>query len=91
MSLPRRKDYDDNVVEFQEKAIEIRRKRLPKLDPIEERARIRGNVAALIFSAILILGGWWLVQKLGRLEALQDCVMQGRTNCAPISRGLPGQ
>jgi len=43
--------------------------------------------AALIGLAIclaLVLGGLFLVYALKKSSALQDCVMQGRTNCAPV-------
>jgi hypothetical protein len=43
--------------------------------------------AALIGLAIclaLVLGGLLLVYALKKSSALQDCVMQGRTNCAPV-------
>jgi hypothetical protein len=31
-----------------------------------------------------VLGGIFLIHELGRAARLQDCVMSGRTNCAPI-------
>ena len=43
--------------------------------------------AALIGLAIclaLVVGGLFLVYALKKSAALQDCVMQGRTNCAPV-------
>ena len=43
--------------------------------------------AALIGLAIcfaLVLGGLYLVYALKRSSDLQDCVMQGRSNCAPV-------
>jgi hypothetical protein len=43
--------------------------------------------AALIGLAIclaLVLGGLFLVYALKKSSQLQDCVMQGRTNCAPV-------
>jgi hypothetical protein len=32
---------------------------------------------------VLVFGGLLLVYKLKAMSELQDCVMQGRTNCAP--------
>ena len=32
----------------------------------------------------LVLGGLLLVYELKKTSELQDCVMQGRTNCAPV-------
>ena len=43
--------------------------------------------AALIGLAIclaLVLGGLFLVYALKKSASLEDCVMQGRTNCAPV-------
>jgi hypothetical protein len=43
--------------------------------------------AALIGLAIclaLVLGGLFLFYQLKKSSDLQDCVMQGRTNCAPV-------
>jgi hypothetical protein len=43
--------------------------------------------AALIGLAIclaLVLGGLFLVYTLKKSSQLQDCVMQGRSNCAPV-------
>jgi hypothetical protein len=73
------------VIAFKEIQAKARRAARPKLDPEEERRRTRSNVAALIFAAILIGLGWLLVQKLGATGRIQDCLMSGRTNCAPIN------
>jgi hypothetical protein len=72
------------------KIIAFRRQKQPskpveKLSPDRERARVRSNVAALVFAAILISLGWLLVRKLGDNSRMQDCLMSGRTNCAPIA------
>ena len=38
----------------------------------------------LLVTGLLVLGGVLLIHVLGRAARLQDCVMSGRTNCAPI-------
>lgn len=38
----------------------------------------------LLVTLLLVLGGVFLIHVLGRASRLQDCVMSGRTNCAPI-------
>ena len=38
----------------------------------------------LIMALILVIGGYFLTQKLAAMSRIQDCVMSGRTNCAPI-------
>ena len=60
----------------------------PDDDPQPEMPEIpdsrRGAVVGLIITLVLILGGVLLVHVLSRTATLQDCVMSGRTNCAPI-------
>jgi hypothetical protein len=75
---------DDKVIAFKEKQAQARRAAMPKPDPDEDRRRSRTNVAALILAAILVGVGWFLVHELGRSAHMQDCLMSGRTNCAPI-------
>jgi hypothetical protein len=38
----------------------------------------------LLVAAILVASGYVLTQKLADMERIQDCALQGRTNCAPI-------
>lgn len=38
----------------------------------------------LLITLLLVVGGVLLVHELSRTARLQDCVMSGRTNCAPI-------
>jgi hypothetical protein len=44
----------------------------------------RAAIVGLVVCLVLVLGGLFLVYKLKAMSELQDCVMQGRTNCAPI-------
>jgi hypothetical protein len=39
---------------------------------------------AAFICLLLVLGGLFLVYELKRMSAVQDCVMQGRSNCAPV-------
>ena len=82
MADPRRND--DKVIAFKEKQAQARRAAMPKPDPDEERRRSRTNVAALVLAALLVGVGWFLVRQLGQSARMQDCMMSGRTNCAPI-------
>jgi hypothetical protein len=43
----------------------------------------------LILVAVLVVGGLLLVRELRGVSQLQDCVMSGRTNCAPIATKPP--
>lgn len=79
---PDRKDAE--VIAFKEIQAKARRAARPPRDPQEDMRRNRANIAALIFAAILIVIGWLLIQKLGANGRMEDCLMSGRTNCAPI-------
>jgi hypothetical protein len=61
-------------------------KRRQALDEPDPGSR-RGALAALILVVVLLVGGIWLMRHLRATAALQDCVMAGRTNCAPITPG----
>jgi hypothetical protein len=63
-------------------------KRTPP-EPPEERDEPpprRGALIALIVIAVLLVGGLWLSRVLHDTGRLQDCVMAGRTNCAPVGQ-----
>jgi hypothetical protein len=44
----------------------------------------RGPLIALAVVVVLFVVGWWLANALHKEGQLEDCVMSGRTNCAPI-------
>jgi hypothetical protein len=50
----------------------------------EDLGSQRLALLGLAICLALVLGGLFLVYALKRNSDLQDCVMQGRTNCAPI-------
>jgi hypothetical protein len=47
----------------------------------EDANRQRAALVGLLICIVLVLGGLFLYYKLKRMSDLQDCVMQGRTNC----------
>jgi hypothetical protein len=49
-----------------------------------ERDRRIGNLVLLLFAVVLIGGGIWLVNAMFEQRQLDDCMAQGRTNCAPV-------
>jgi hypothetical protein len=51
----------------------------------------RKALLALLFVAVLVVGGLLLTQVLRHMSQLQDCVMSGRTNCAPIDSSTSGR
>ena len=75
---------DADLIDLKKRAAEMRRKNQPKPDPREEGARNRIQVVGLVITLGLIVAGWLLVQVLGRNAKMEDCLMSGRSNCAPI-------
>jgi hypothetical protein len=44
----------------------------------------RGALLGLLVALLLIVLGLILVRVLGKAGRLEDCALQGRSNCAPI-------
>lgn len=42
------------------------------------------NVIAIVIVALLVGVGVWIADTIAEMEKDQDCVLQGRANCAPI-------
>jgi len=59
---------------------------LEALDPDEpdEQGASSRPFIALAFLLVLAVGGWFLINRLMAADKVQDCVMSGRRNCAPI-------
>lgn len=53
-------------------------------DDDDNGGRSRTSLVGLIVVIVLVVGGVFLVEKLKAMSDLQDCLMSGRTNCAPI-------
>jgi hypothetical protein len=53
-------------------------------DPDDERRRTRRSLAGLAVTALLVVALLLLGRKLATMAEIQDCVWQGRTNCAPL-------
>jgi hypothetical protein len=52
--------------------------------------RRRAALAGLVFVLALVVAGLLLARELRGVSALQDCVMSGRSNCAPIDSTTTG-
>jgi hypothetical protein len=50
----------------------------------------RRALIGLLLVALLVIGGLLLSRVLRNVGRLQDCVLSGRTNCAPIDTSKPG-
>lgn len=57
---------------------------------IEEQEEARRTAALMGFIVILVLAiaGLLLVRELTKKSRLEDCLMSGRSNCAPIEAPL---
>jgi len=47
------------------------------------------NVIAIAIVALLVGVGVWIADTIAEMEKDQDCVLQGRANCAPIEVPIP--
>jgi len=55
----------------------------------ETEERRTSALIGLIIVLALAIAGVVLIRDLGREARLEDCLMSGRTNCAPIELPLP--
>jgi hypothetical protein len=57
--------------------------------PINYAQRMLMNMIAIAVVCLLIGVGVWLADTIAEMERDQDCVLQGRQNCAPIEVPAP--
>ena len=60
-------------------------------EPIDYRHRMIMNLIALAILISLVGLGVWIADAISDLQREQDCLMQGRSNCAPIEVPIPVQ
>ena len=53
-------------------------------EPDDYRHRMRVNIAAGLFTVVLIGFGVWLAMSIADLRRTQDCILYGRRDCAVI-------
>lgn len=51
-------------------------------EPDDYRQRMRMNIAAGLFTVVLIGFGVWLAMSIADLRRTQDCILYGRRDCA---------
>jgi hypothetical protein len=51
-------------------------------EPDDYRHRMRVNIAAGLFTVVLIGFGVWLAMSIADLRRTQDCILYGRRDCA---------
>jgi hypothetical protein len=49
------------------------------------RHRMKMNALALVVATVLIVTGVWLAISIAEMQKNQDCVLQGRRNCAQLA------
>lgn len=54
------------------------------VDPREDKGSQRRSLIGLAIIVLLFVAGWVLVHELYSGVKLEDCLLEGRTNCAPI-------
>jgi hypothetical protein len=52
-------------------------------DDTPSRGRAMIGLAVIL---LMLLGGWFIAQRLARTSRVEDCLMSGRRNCAPIDQ-----
>ena len=60
-------------------------------EPIDYRHRMMMNLIALAILMSLVGLVVWIADTISDLQRDQDCLMQGRSNCAPIELPIPAQ
>jgi hypothetical protein len=60
-------------------------------EPIDYRHRMIMNLIALAILTSLVGLGVWIADTITDLQREQDCLIQGRSNCAPIELQIPVQ
>ncbi len=50
----------------------------------EQQPSRRAAIVTMIIIALVLLGAIYMVNRLHQMSTVQDCIMAGRTNCAPI-------
>jgi len=60
-------------------------------DDGDRRYRMLSNIVGVALIAILIGTGVWLAHAIADMRKIQDCVLSGRRNCAPIELPASGR
>ena len=53
-------------------------------EPVDYRKRMLMNTIAVVIVTFLVGAGVWIADTIAEMQKDQDCVFQGRSNCAPI-------
>ena len=53
-------------------------------DPHDGGGNRRGALIGLAIAALLVIAGYYLMNALRNEGKMEDCLMSGRSNCAPL-------
>jgi len=97
---PQRDDEKGRVVMFRPRVPPARNDNVrrfdPRRSPVEDvdkyarndddhyRHRMVNNALAFVVLVVIVYCGVWLANTMAQMRKDQDCVLTGRTNCAPI-------
>jgi hypothetical protein len=74
MPRPATPNADDDFARFEQ----------DREERIDERQRMLTNMIAAAIVVVLIGTGVWIADTIAATGKLEDCALQGRTNCVPI-------
>ncbi|MGH6671020.1 MAG: hypothetical protein ACRECV_03465 [Xanthobacteraceae bacterium] len=80
---------DDPESEFPDDLTPYEQDRPDEDEHINYPQRMLMNMIAVVVVAILIGLGVWLADSITAMERNQDCLLQGRQNCAPLEIAAP--
>jgi hypothetical protein len=53
-------------------------------EPDDDSGSRRGALIGLVVTALLVVAGYYLMTVLREQGKVEDCLMSGRSNCAPL-------
>jgi len=68
---------------FREQALFMSDPKEPAEDEEAHSRRVFANLLAVIVCLVILIAGFWLMNKLWEAKKLQDCVFAGRRDCGP--------
>jgi hypothetical protein len=74
MRRPAPQNADDDFARYEQE----------REERVDERQRMLMNMIAAAIVVVLISTGVWIADTIAAMGKLEDCALQGRTNCVPI-------
>ncbi len=79
-----------NIIKFERKLARLRRRNPQIVDPLrrledeDERRRVLQNLVAAVLIMLLIVSGFWLIDRLRTSARIEACLEAGHRNCLPM-------